>query len=309
MATTNNREIWLPEFQRKLYEIKRFYTGAKSDGALAENYKTINIPQSLGLTATTVFTDASGEFPITPIEAETDILAYDLGMSYLTPNFMNPLDKTEFSFDFMKQNLQEGLDHLSADIEKAIGYAWTADGSSDIKLTTGSARTNKFANASAKAITYVDIIGLGKVLDLQNVPDNGRRLLVGSSAFADLLTIQSASGLNLFRPTYDALVKGKVGEILGFDVYKTNYTASFNVGGSKKAVDASDLATDVETTVAYHPSFVRYAISRVFSNTIKGGAYLSEDDITVAWVRYGASPSRKAISNTTTGIVTLKEAV
>ena len=131
---------------------------------------------------------------------------------------------------------------------------------------------------------------------------------------ADLLKMNQLIGLNVFNPTYDALIDGLVGRIGGFDVYVSDYVGSFTTANAKKAIDAADLATDLEASIAYHPNFVRYGMGNKKSGGIHlafsdGGLQMSYGDVINGWLRVGASPAYKAVSNVTTGIVTIKEVV
>jgi len=309
MALTLNRELWSADFAKALTEKQDFWTGAKNDSTEVLSYGVINIPQSNTVATGGTYVKGTTTLPLTPSAADATILSYSPVTYYFAPIYLDNIDAAEYSFNVMEASLADQLNFMQERIAEKIAYEWTVTSSKNVVRTTGTARANKFANASAKAVTYADIVALDKALNIQKAPKIGRRLLISESMYSDLLSINQIVGVNVFQPTYDAIVDGKVGRILGFDVYLTTLMASFTSAVAKKAIGASDANTDLEAAIAFHPSMVRYGIGSVELGFSPGALYMSPTDVVNGWGRVGATPNYLTVSNLTNGIVTLIEAV
>lgn len=310
MASALNKELWLNDYAAKLTRENTFYTGAKNDSAFVRQAANIVVPNGNLASQVRTITGATS-LPLTAVKATADFLEYAPITYAIDPIYVHNVDETEYSFDLRSAVLDEQVRFLQEAVDYKIAYEWTVDSSSSIVASTGSARANVFGNASAKAITYNDVVNAGILLNRQNVPMNGRRLLVSPTMLGDI--VKFAEFIDKDELGKQAIIEGFVGRVAGFDVYVTSKLGSFVAAGSKKAISATDLATDLEAAIAFHPAMVRYGIGTKDSGSIgldfnKAPGFLGAE-LFEAWVRVGATPSYKEVSNSTTGIVTLKEVV
>jgi len=311
MATALNKQLWLKDFAGLMFAANSFYKGAKDDSASIKEYGNIVLPQSSATNTVTEITSATS-LPLAINKAAATFTEYTPIMLGFTPFFVQNLDETEFSFDLRKEYLADNVGYLLETAEKYIGTEWTVTASGSIIATTGTARTNTFGNASAKAVKYANIVAAATLLDRQNVPRAGRRLAVTPTFLADIILMPEFIDKDITGKA--ALVDGFVGRIAGFDVYMTSQLGSFVAAGTKKLYNASNLATDLEAAVAFHPSTVRYGMGTKETGGMNikftdPTGYFNSGGAVEGWVRVGATTKYGAVSNIVKGVVTIKEVV
>lgn len=308
------KELWLKEYAAKLTRENTFYIGAKNDSEYVKAAGVITAPQSAGLPTIGTLTDGTS-LPVTATKATFDYLEYSPATYTFGPIYVHNIDEAELSFDGMSAILDESVRALQEQIDYKIAYEWTANAvSGSLVTTTGTARTNIFGNASAKAITFTDITNANIALNKQNVPQTGRRLLVDAVGYGDIISLTQFIDASVIDRK--AIVDGFVGRVGGFDVFWTTKLGSFVAAGTKKAIDATDLATDRSAAIAYHPSFVRYGVGTATSNGIgikftDPTGYFIDGQMMEGWARVGATPAYKDAGDSTgiLGVVTIKEGV
>jgi len=147
------------------------------------------------------------------------------------------------------------------------------------------------------AITLADIAAAKGILDAQNVPANGRVLVMPSDIYnGQLLAIQDIYQAQSYGSS--ALPSGVVNRIHGFDIILRPSVVVYDNSGTPalKAVDADGTPTTEATTdnmacLAFHPSFVCKALGTtdVFYDEDKPEYYGS---IFSALVMHGAAKLR-----------------
>lgn len=169
----------------------------------------------------------------------------------------------------------------------------------NVLRTTGAARPAgaRAATGNRNAVTYQDILRLRAVLDKQNVPVQGRCILITPTILVDLMQIPQFTSADYI--SQKPLIDGFMGSILGMQVFMnntglvyTNAVVPINQNPDDNFVPYAGAATDNESLFMWHPDFVMRAISpatrvafvpghagdSVSFTTIVGGAkcYLSQ---------------------------------
>lgn len=316
---TARQALWSKEYAKLLTYDETFFTGAKNDSSLVGRTHKIVLPQSDGpidiiSVAGTTVTDMDGNavtYPVAPTIATFGVLEYDIIKRGFKPFYILDEDDRELTFNGKSEKLSETVGVQKERIAAVISDGWTPENTENIVefAATTKKRLNVFGN-STNPLTYETILAAGLSLDRMKIPKKGRRLLVSPTHNTDLLNINEIKGVNLFQPTKDQIIDGKVGRIGGFDVYYTHQMPSFtSLKAKKPLIGATDAATDLEASLAYHPSMVRYGIGDMSLRITKPTGIYTMDDVVEGWARVGSTPAYKADGTTgiVNGIVTLLE--
>lgn len=306
MAATLNKEIWLGEVSKFLVQDSGFYNGVKNDSAFVDSYGTVNIPQMVTKPTISTYVKGTTVLPLTAGAASADILSYATQLEHSTPIYGDVVDQAQFSFNIVTEAASNVANAFLERKQLILAHNWATTATSSITDTTGAARTNIYGNAAAKAITDADFLKAGLYLNRQGVPMNGRRVVLSSTMFNDLLTLINVNNFATLGLTDEALKRGAVMMYRGFEVYTSNYTPAFDVANAKKAIGAAVVNTDVESAIFFHPDFVRAAATEPIMLTDNAALFLS-DELFVMKMWIGASASYKAVANVVTGVYTMIE--
>jgi len=312
-----NTEKWLVDFQENLYPDNSFYAGTKNDSMYVQN-TIVHIPNYLQEVTTFDMSTAIGTYPRGLNELAHTEKIYTMLQQAVEPYMVDPIEDNEFSYDKRFAVLQQAINKLNDDVAVKINWEWTPVAANGIFPSTGVAtRANRFGN-TVKRITFNDLLNLQTQMNLQNVPVEGRRLLVDAYGLQDIQVMSELQGSAAL--TEKAFVNGAIMRVAGFDVFMRSATTSFTAAGAKKAIGAADANTDLGSAIAFHPDFVRYAVGTKDNVGIK--VFLGQEDPAVygitmsAYVRVGASTSYdedvavgSPTINQVKGVFTLIEAV
>lgn len=254
------KEIWVADIQEALNRNADFLPYSIDDSAYIA-FGTVHIPQSGG-NPTVVKNPAT--FPLTIGERTDTDRTYSMNQFALEPTLITNLDELQISYDKRQSVLGQQITTLTQRIGDEVAISWTASGSDNIVLTTGSASGNALppsGTGTRKQVAVIDIANLAKKLDKDNVPKMGRKLLMNADMFWELFTIS-----DIVRASYNgfktnALETGIVAQLFGFDIMVRPVVSVFTkTGTSAKAFGAAAAADDRLACIAFHTSTVRRAL-------------------------------------------------
>jgi len=305
-----NTTKWLETFESNLYPDNTFYFGTTNDSAYVSNLSII-IPNYQEEITTFNMGAAAGSYPRTVKELSHTEKVYSMTQYGVDPYMVDPVEDNEFSYDKRLAVMNQAIDKLNTDVANKILWEWTVESTGSVISSTGTAtRLNRFGN-TVKRITFADIQKMATMLNLQNVPAQGRRLIVDAYGLEDIQVMTELQGSPAL--TQEAFANGAVMRVAGFDVFMRSESTGFTGAGAKKALGAVDAATDLSSAIAFHPSMVRHAVGTKFNSGIK--IFLGQEEPTVygrlfsAYIRVGGSTSYVEANNITKGIITLVESV
>jgi hypothetical protein len=257
-------EIWVKDIQDALNRNADFLPYSTDHSAYVA-FGTVHIPQS-GANPTVEVAPSS--FPLT-INQRTDTdRTYSLVQYALQPTLITNLDELQTSYDKRQSVLGQQITTLTQTIGDYVAVSWTASGASNIIETTGSAGTSlpPSGTGTRKAVTLADIANLAKKLDKDNVPRQGRKLLMQSDMFWELMAISDVlrASYNGFQGQPNVLATGVVAMLYGFEIMTRPVVAVFTkTGTTAKAVGAAAAADDRLACIAWHPATVCRALSSI----------------------------------------------
>jgi hypothetical protein len=291
-----NIKIWESEVQKQLFEVQDFTRFSKN--FRTENTKTYGLPQQGAITAGV----DNGSRPLTPglrTDSEKEITLAGLKVD---PFYVSITDQYELSYDKRADISTQIVDSIASLAKEKVLYGWQNDcpwtsgfyvkttGSSGATLPTGGTGTRL-------KITYDDIISASLLLDLQNVPSDGRILLIHPAMYKDVKALSQFTASESIST--ELLARGVVGYIDGLQVVKANYSnilVNAVASGTTAPTGVTFGATGTTYSYAsfiYHPNFTGRVIgatkmfmqlnsptytSDVMSATLRiGGGLMRED--------------------------------
>jgi len=258
-------EIWVKDVQNTLNENADFLPYSVDHSSYVA-FGTVHIPQSGANPSVNV---APSSFPLSIVERTDTDRTYSMVQYALDPLRIGNLDELQTSYDKRQSVIGQQIDTLTQTIGDRVAVSWAASGSDNIVETTGSAVATSLppsGTGTRKAVTLADIIEMSKKLDKDNVPRKGRKLLMDTDMFWELMSISDVlrASYNGFQGRPNVLETGIVGQLFGFDIMMRNTVAVFTkTGTTAKAVGTAAAADDRRACIAFHPSTVCRALGAI----------------------------------------------
>lgn len=276
-------EIWIKDIEDNLFEGSAFIQQSKNHDAFV-SYKTVHVPQSGS--EPNVEVDRS-VIPAVVTQRTDSELTYNLREFTTDPVYIRDLDELQTSYAKRQSVLGDHINLLNQRMGDEVANIW-ASANADF-LTTGAAGGALATGATGNRlkITKEDIAKLAAKLDKDNVPADGRFLLMPTELYYELFETDQLISRE-FMGNASSLPAGVINELFGFMIMKRNTVAMYDGAGAKKAVGAAAAADDNLAVLAFHKSFVSKAL---------GGIKVYADEDKPEW--YGSIFSAKIMLGAT----------
>lgn len=281
-------QIWQKDIVENLYPDNGFAVKSVDDSAYV-NAKKVHIPNAGKPSAVAV---NRTQKPATATERTDNDLEYDIDELTTDPIYIPDADMVELSYDKRQSILANDREELTNVAAQNILYKW-ADGVKVFIATSGAAtkaHTSKDATGNRKKITRADVLALMTKFNQDNVPEQGRYLLLDANMYADLLEDLSESDRAGFFACADA-EKGIVGKLYSFNVMQRSQVLRTKGDKSLLKWSESNSANELAAGLAWQEKCVSRALGQVkmFANQQDALAY---GDIYSFLVRTGGSRRR-----------------
>ena len=264
------QEIWSKDIQDNLYQNNLFMNKA-TDHSMWVMYKTVHVPQAGS--RPTVEKNRS-VLPAVISQRTDSELTYSLASYTSEPTLVTNLEELQISYQKRMSVISNTIDTLGDVVSNQTLYAWAPSGATRQVRTTGSAVGTALAPSATgnrNAITLVDIASAKAKLDGENIPQDGRILLMPSDIYnAQFLAISNVQSAYAYGAP--VLPSGVVNKIFGFDIMLRPAVLVYDNTGTPviKAVSADGTPTSPATTdnmacLAYHPKYVAHALGGITS--------------------------------------------
>lgn len=295
-------EVWVKQIQENLYMGNDFMRMATDHSMWVANEK-VNVPQA-GANAAVEKNRTS--LPA-PVAGRTDTnLSYNLSQYTTDAVVIQNFEAAQIAYDKRTSVLFNIMSSLQFVVATQTLYAWAPSGSTRIVQTSGSTSTlnlpHSTATGSRKMSTIADITALKAILDKDNIPQQGRILLVPQYMYnVDLLNIAGIVQAQQFGSA--VAPNGVVARLMGFDIMIRSEVLVYDNTGTPviKAIDgdgtlSAPAATDQGAAIAFHPSYVCHAVGSIIPYADSGsngtGSPLYFGHLFSAEVWHGASKLR-----------------
>ena len=292
MAAELVKRYFHSDITEALRQDNSFIQFAKNDDAFVNN-NSVELPHA-------------GTDPLVAIDRSsfpgTIVQRTDAATQYILEEISTDPTHLQFSEELIvnygkRQSITSQHSNVILDVKGdrcAYGWASGVVGASKYVETTGTDTRASDAPGSTlstvKVLIDADLLALKLLMDKDNVPSEGRKLLLLPSMVNDLLALDKFTRMDAYGMSN--IPSGWVGRIYGFDVMVRNrITAHTTSSLAIKDPAASTATTDQGGAIAWHPNFVRRA-----NGSIK--TFLNIDDpayygsIFSAAVRFGALAAR-----------------
>lgn len=257
------KEVWVGDVQNALNQNANFLPFSVDHSAYIA-FGTVHVPQS-GSNPTALVNPTS--FPLSIGQRTDTDLTYSLNQYSLQPTLITNIDELQVSYDKRQSVIGQQMSTLTEVIGNVVANSWSPSGSANIVRTTGSAGSSLAPSATGtrKQVTLLDIMGLAKKLDKDNVPSAGRKLLMNADMFWELFTISEVVRASYNGNGNSQVTTGVVAQLLGFDILVRPTVAIYDNTGTPvlKTLSAgyyTGAATDNQACIAWHPAYVSRAL-------------------------------------------------
>ena len=263
------KEIWIQDIQEQLFAGAEFITNSTSHDAFVEN-KTVHLPQAGTIPA---ITKDRSSFPAA-ISVRTDTSEnYDLGEYSTDPIKLGNVEEIQASYDKRTSIMAQQMASINNRLGLEAAYQWAGAGllsaGGQIIRTSGTDSALALppsATGDRKPITIKDIAAAAAKLDIDQVPQEGRYLLMPAAMYWELMGNETNLLNSLFMGNGGAaLPTGVVNKILGFNIIIRSTTVIYDAETTpvKKAVGAAAAATDNYACIGWQSSCVAKALGEV----------------------------------------------
>lgn len=255
-----NVEMWKKEVIQKLYADNAFLSRAINADEYVVGGRVVHIPQSGGPSG---FQKNPTVYPLpVVVRGDTDVL-YSLDQYSSNPTLITDIDKKELSYDKRQSVIEENTGELMEAAGSNMLFKWADAIPAASRINTSGANraaTAIGATGNRKTITIGDIIAAKALLDKQNIPKNGRILVLPSDWANDLMSATEAR--NYFQNVID-LKTGELPQFYGFEIYQRSYVARVDSGDTLKLPEAAGATTDNDVAAFYQVGAVERALGDV----------------------------------------------
>ena len=253
-----NTEIWINDIVEDFWPDNSFISRSVDHSSYVNNH-TVHIPQA---GAAPEVTKNRSQFPAS-IGTRTDSdLTYNLDIYDVPPLRVQKLADVELSYDKRQSMLKQSKETLMNYVHMDILKKWVPNGVTTV-ATTGEAapaHVHSTATGNRKKMTRADVEKIKMIFDSQDVPAEGRTILLDAVMYNQLVnSLTQAENVNFIAGADSA--KGVMGKFLGFDFMMRSTLLQTAAGGTLKTGAAA--ATDCAAGLAWQQESVSRALGEV----------------------------------------------
>lgn len=208
-----NKQIWLTTIQENFYPDNSFASKSVDDSAWVNNH-TVHIPNA---GAPSGVVKNRTQKPATVNQRTDNELTYDIDEFTSNPVHIPNIDTVELSYDKRQSVLQNDRMELQRQVHENLLVKWFNGIVYDTTGDSTPAHTSTAATGNRKKITKEDVHKLEIKFNQDNVPHEGRYLLLDSIMYADLLDSLTEKELMSFQQQAN-VAEGTMGKLYSFNV-------------------------------------------------------------------------------------------
>lgn len=249
-------EIWVKSIIEGLFANNTFAARSVDHSEFVNN-KTVHVPNAGA--APNVEKNRT-VFPASVTKREDVDLKYDMDEYTVDPVRISHAEQVELSHDKRESIVRQSRRKLAQDIYDSIIYDWIPEGVKAVEtLGAAVAAHIKGATGNRKLMTKKTVEELQTLFDEQDLPEEGRCILLDARMYNQLMNSMTDAEQNNFLNCADP-ARGVIGKYLGFDFYKRSKVAKVATDGTVKPWSAAAAATDCAAGLAWHEDCVSRAL-------------------------------------------------
>lgn len=255
------RELWQNTIIEGLFADNSFMSKAVNDDMYVNMGKKVHIPNAGAPSAVEI--DRSS-LPA-EVKTRTDVdVEYSLNELTTDPIRIPHAETVELSYS--KRNSVISQDRLQL-IEKAAEqmlYNWAPDSTHFVR-TSGTEKVTahtKDATGERKALVKADVLALMTKFNADNIPQEGRYLLLDAYMYAQLLDDLTEGDQRAFFASADAQ-RGILGQLFSFNVMQRSQVLRYATGGTLTKWNVDGVSTDNAAGLAWQTNSLSRALGEV----------------------------------------------
>lgn len=251
------KEIWINSLVGNLFADNSFAVRSQNHSGFVTN-KRVHVPNA---GAAPSVTKNRASLPAT-ITTRTDVdLSYDINEFTTDPFRVDHAETIELSYNKRESIISSSRSALTEAVHDDLIASWVPSGYAKV-LTTGEATAahQESETGNRKKITINDLLAVKITMDRDNIPSNGRCILLDCDMYNELLASLTQNEYHAFLASADAQ-RGIVGRLYGFDFYMRSKVLRVVANGS--AIASENAATDSAAGIAWQSD----CVSRALGNT------------------------------------------
>lgn len=247
------KEIWLNSIVELLFADNTFAARSINHSAFVNN-KTVHVPNAGSAPAVT---KNRSVFPATASQRTDADLTYDIAEYSTAPVHLQHSEEVELSYNKRESILKQMKAALADSVHADIVVAWIPSGYAKVG-TSGAAVPAHMSSATGnrKAMTKADVLEVKNLFDIDDVPQNGRCMLLDAVMYNQLMASLSESEAIAFNASVNAQ-KGVLGNLYGFDFYMRSTVLRVNAAGT--SINPTAAATTSAAGIAWQEDCVSRA--------------------------------------------------
>lgn len=254
------REIWMNSIVEGLFADNSFLSKAVNADEFVNMGHTVHIPNAGAASKTK---KNRSELPAN-INTRTDVdLTFELDEFTTDPIRIPHADTVELSYNKRESVLKQDKLALQNEVARSILYSWLPEKENTI-VTTGTAipaYTDK-ATGNRKGICKADVLALMVKFNADDIPQEGRYLLLDAQMHAQLMNDLTTQESQAFLASGNAQ-QGILGKLFSFNIMMRSSVAVYNASKAAKEPDAVGATTDLAAGLAWHEGSVCRALGEV----------------------------------------------
>lgn len=254
------KEIWERSIVEHLFADDSFMSKAFNADDYVSQGKIVHIPQA-GAASKVVKNRTTLPAEVKQ-RTDTD-LTFTLSEFTTDPVLIPHADTMELSYNKRESVLRMDKMTLFDNVAKDFIYNWSPASAHTIK-TTGEAADgvpHSTATGKRKALTRQDVFNLMYRFNRDNVPQEGRYLLLDAAMYSQLIDDLTSAETQAFHALADK-ANGVLGKIMSFNVMMRSEAALYSNSIAVKSWDTA-AATDLGAALAWHEQSVVRALGQV----------------------------------------------
>lgn len=294
-----NTEIWVKDLVDNFWPNNSFVMRSTDHSAYV-NGKKVHVPNAAG--ASGVTKNRSSYPAAVGKRVDTD-LEYSLDIYEVDPMVVHDLEAVELSYDQRSSVMANNKMQLQTAVIEGILRAWVPTGVATV-ATEGAAEAAHIPSATGnrKGMTKATVMAVKKQMDRDDVPAEGRCILLDAVMYNQLLGTMTDAEVVNFVAGAD-VQSGVIGRYLGFDFYMRSKVLKTTAAGAIKEWSASAGATDSAAGLAWQTGCVSRAMGEVSAyESLKDATYYGDV------LSFGMRAGGASVRNDKKGVILIYQA-
>lgn len=259
------KEIWARTIVEGFFADNSFTSKAVNDDIYVNEGKKVHIPNAGAPSKVEI--NRSVRPATAKMRSDVDV-EYALDEYTTDPVLIPHAETVELSYDKRNSVISQDRAQLIETSAQGLLYSW-APGKDKFISTSGPAVKTHLQDATGnrKAVDKKDILSLMTEFDKDNIPQEGRYLLLDAVMYAQLLdSLTETEAIGFFNAA--DVRRGVIGNLYGFDIMKRSQVLCYR-GDALRKFDVSGQAADNAAGLAWHSGCVSRALGevKVFDST------------------------------------------